>query len=97
MVDSRKLYGPYSNTFYSYPTIGVFFYTLILPGAESGNGGFWDDYSSGWWLTYPSEKSEFVSWTDYPIYETDNKIQSTKQSYIYIYIYTHIYIYIYLW
>ena len=28
---------------------------------------------TGWWLTYPSEKYEFVSWDDYPIYEMENK------------------------
>ena len=25
--------------------------------------GFWK-FISGWWLTYPSEKYEFVSWDD---------------------------------
>ena len=25
-----------------------------------------------WWLTYPSEKYEFISWDDYPIYEMEN-------------------------
>jgi|Cyp1metagenome_2_1107374.scaffolds.fasta_scaffold16116_1 hypothetical protein len=28
--------------------------------------------SAGWWLTYPSEKYEFISWDDYPIYEMEN-------------------------
>jgi len=24
----------------------------------------WHQYISGWWLTYPSEKYDFVSWDD---------------------------------
>ena len=45
---------------------------IILPLGPLGN---WLEHlemismkSSGWWLTYPSEKYEFVSWDDYPIY-----------------------------
>ena len=30
---------------------------------------------SGWWLTYPSEKYEFVNGKDYPIYEMEHKIR----------------------
>jgi hypothetical protein len=32
-----------------------------------------DLVASGWWLTYPSEKYEFVNGKDYPIYEMENK------------------------
>ena len=41
-------------------------------------------YNTGWWLTYPSEKYEFVSW-DYEIPNMwKNMSQTTKQFYSYV-------------
>jgi len=39
---------------------------------------------SGWWLTYPSEKYEFVNGKDYPIQKMENKKCSNHQPNIYI-------------
>ena len=47
-----------------------------------GYAQYIDTFISGWWLTYPSDKYDFVSWDD----EIPN---------IYIYIYVYIYKYIY--
>ena len=41
---------------------------------------------TGWWLTYPSEKYEFVSWDDYSNY-WGNKTCSKPPTRLYIYIY----------
>ena len=38
-------------------------------------------FLSGWWLTYPSEKYEFVSWDDYSQYIP--WFQTTNQSHNY--------------
>jgi hypothetical protein len=38
------------------------------------------DTPSGWWLTYPFEKYDFVSWDDYPIYYGQHTMfQTTNQ------------------
>ena len=38
------------------------------------------DNLSGWWLTYPSEEYEFVSWNDYSQYmEKQKMFQTTNQ------------------
>ena len=34
---------------------------------------------AGWWLTYPSEKYEFVSWNYYPQYMEKKMFQTTNQ------------------
>ena len=41
---------------------------------------------SGWWLTYPSEKYEFVNGKDHPIYYGKIKNVPNHQPDIYIYI-----------
>ena len=40
-----------------------------------------DTNISGWWYTNPSEKYEFVSWDDYPIYEMEKQkmFETTNQ------------------
>ena len=44
---------------------------------------FQSSYTSGWWLTYPSEKYEFVSWDDYSQYmEKWKMFQTTNQTWI---------------
>ena len=51
---------------------------------------------SGWWLSHPSEKYEFVSWDD-DIPNMMGNIKAmfrTTNQYIYIYIYIYVYIYI---
>ena len=69
-------------------------------------------YITGWWLTYPSEKYEFVNWDDdiFNIWE-DNPVMFQSppirlyiyiliigiDDYIYIYLCTYIYIYIYIY
>jgi len=57
--------------------------------ARPGRVGRWGKPAIGenpgspcrWWLTYPSEKYDFVSWDDDPIYETEKKkmFQTTNQ------------------
>jgi hypothetical protein len=38
------------------------------------------ELKTGWWLTYPSEKYEFVSWDYYSQYmEKKNMFQNTNQ------------------
>ena len=44
-------------------------YSTNNSGYSTNNSGYiwviwWDIWSSGWWLTDPSEKYEFVSWDD---------------------------------
>jgi hypothetical protein len=35
---------------------------------------------SGWWLTYPPEKYEFISWDDYVLYTESHKIHVPNKS-----------------
>ena len=61
-------------------------YIYILYIYISNDYGMIIDYShSGWWLSHPSEKYEFVNGKDYPMYEMENK-KCSKPPTIYIYI-----------
>jgi len=49
------------------------------------DGDFQCEFHPGWWLTYPSEKYEFVSWDDYSQLNGTIKFmfQTTNQQYFF--------------